>query len=133
MSKIEKDSISLFQAAVASDDRDLLATLVDPEFEVIQSNNLPYGGRYRGIDGFFEFALGLFPTTWNIEKFEALRRFDEKQTEPGIESTVIQIRLAGTVAATGEPFDTTLLEHWIMRDGKLLFAQPHWFETPAKG
>lgn len=132
MTSTERDSIARFQAAFASGDRDLLATLVDPEFEVHQSSNLPYGGRYRGIEGFFEFALGLFLTTWNIETFEMLRRFDEKGTEPGIESVVIQIRLAGTVAATGEAFDTTLLEHWIMRNGKLLFAQPHWFETPAK-
>lgn len=132
MAHTETDSIGRFQAAFATGDRELLATLVDPEFEVLQSKNLPYGGRYRGLEGFYEFALGIFPTTWNIEKFEMLRRFDEKGTEPGIESAVIQIRMAGTVAATGEPFDTTLLEHWIMRNGKLLFAHPHWFETPVK-
>lgn len=126
-----EDSIARFQAAFAAGDRELLATLVHPDFSVIQSRNLPYGGSYHGLDGFNEFALGLFPQTWKIERFELLRRFDEQGTEPGTQSVVLLFHLVGSVAATGEPIDTTLLEHWIMKDGKLLFSQPHWFETPT--
>jgi hypothetical protein len=121
-----------FLSAFAACDQAALATLVHPEFEVVQSNALPYGGCYRGIDGFFEF-VGLFLRTWRIERFEMERRFDESGTEPGVQSVVLMFHLVGSVAATGEPIDTTLLEHWIFKDGQLLVSKPHWFEPPTRG
>jgi ketosteroid isomerase-like protein len=121
-----------FLSAFAAGDQAVLATLVHPDFEVVQSNALPYGGRYRGIDGFFEF-VGLFLHTWRIERFEMERRFDESGTEPGVQSVVLMFHLVGWVAATGEPIDTTLLEHWIFKDGQLLVSKPHWFEPPTRG
>lgn len=132
MTQAKMDNVERFQAAFAAGDRELLAKLVHPDFEVIQSSALPYGGRYRGLDGFFEFALKIFPTTWRIQQFEMLHRFDEKTNEPGLESVVLMFHLVGTVAATGKPVDTTLLEHWVLKDGKLLHAKPHWFEPPDK-
>lgn len=131
MNDTHVDNVIRFQSAFAAGDKDLLAKLVHPEFHVEQSRNLPYGGSFRGLDGFYEFALGIFPTTWRIDRFDMLHRFDEADTEPGIESVVVMIHLVGSVAATGEPIDTTLLEHWIFKDGKLLAAKPHWFETPG--
>jgi uncharacterized protein len=131
MTDTQVDNVARFQAAFAAGDKDLLAKLVHPDFHVRQSKNLPYGGSYRGFDGFCEFALGIFPTTWRIDQFDMLHRFDEAVTEPGTESVVLMFHLVGAVAATGEPIDTTLLEHWILKDGKLLSAQPHWFETPG--
>lgn len=131
MTDTQVDSIARFNAAFSSGNVELLRELVHPDFEVHQSRHLPYGGTYRGWAGFQEFALNLFPNTWRIDSFNLLRRFDEKVDEPGVESVLLLFHLVGAVAATGEPVDTTLAEHWIMKDGKLLFAQPHWFETPG--
>jgi hypothetical protein len=131
MMESKVDHVARFQAAFASGDRELLAQLVHPDFENPQSSALPYGGQsYRGLQGFYQFALGIFPSTWKIERFDTLHRFYEKGTEPGIESVVLLFHLVGTVAATGEAVDTTLLEHWIFKDGRLLYSKPHWFEPP---
>jgi ketosteroid isomerase-like protein len=132
MTQTPMDPVDRFLAAFATGDQALMATLVHPDFEVVQSNALPYGGRYRGIEGFFEF-VGLFLRTWKIERFEMDRRFDEAGTEPGVQSVALMFHLVGSVVATGEPIDTTLLEHWILKDGMLLLTKPHWFEPPTQG
>jgi len=133
MSQSDIDYVGRFLAAFGAGDKEQLAKLVHPDFENPQSSALPYGGQtYRGLDGFYKFALGIFPSTWQIERFDVLRRFYEPGTKPDEESVVLLFHMVGKVAATGEPVDTTLAEHWIFKDGKLLYSKPHWFEPPRK-
>lgn len=133
MTETPVDNVACLMAAFGAGDREALAQLVHPDFCVVQSRHLPYGGSYHGFEGFCEFALGLFPATWRIDSFDLIHRFDEAGTEPGIESVMRMFHLVGAVAATGEPVDTTLAEQWVVKDGKLLSSKPHWFETPGNG
>lgn len=111
-------------AAVFAGDRDALGEMMDPAFELHQAKGLPYGGTLKGQDGFDHFWRG-FGEAFEIESLDQVGRFRSADGD-----IVLKFRFRGRVNATGEPFDTTILESFRFRNGKLLSIAPHWFELP---
>lgn len=108
------ESISVIQQvyeALEQGDVEALIALSDPEIEIYQSDDLPYGGRHTGHAGLMEF-LGQVRAALEskIEVGELYHAGDR----------VVQIgRTRGTAVATGKPFDAAEVQVWGVRDGRV--------------
>jgi ketosteroid isomerase-like protein len=95
---------------------------IDPEAEIIQTTELPWGGVHKGLAG----AQAFF--TKIGEHVEALP-FAENFIAAGDDVAVIG-RLRGKTKKTGAPLDIDIVHVWTIRDGK--FVRFHaWIDTPA--
>jgi ketosteroid isomerase-like protein len=129
-SVIENTNIAIknrFVAGVFANDAQTIHELCDPAFELIQSVDLPYGGTYRGADGFMQF-LKQFVATYHIEKLEQTNIF--YTDDPDL--LIFEFDFRATLQSTGKSFVTTILEPWRFRNGRVLTITPHYFNVPAK-
>ena len=115
------------EKAAMSGDKEGVKACLAPDFVIYQSNGHPYGGTYKGADGFLIFMQAMF-SAYAIEGLESKGVF----TSDDPNSCVFEYRMFGKAAASGQKFDTTLLEHWRFRDGKVLSVKPCWFEIPGR-
>jgi ketosteroid isomerase-like protein len=109
-------------AALEAVDLETILEIFDPEVEVYQTEELPWGGDFQGHDGLGRF-FGLLRE--NITSKVTL------QTVYAAGDEVVQIgRTAGTVNATGAPFDVQEVHLLTVRDGKVVRFEAH-IDTPA--
>lgn len=104
--------------------RAVVQALFDPNFVLIEPEGLPYGGTYHGPEGWWE-AGRRITSTWSDLKLEPIFI----KGDPDGEDFALFLKLSGRSAKTGTPFQTTVLEHWVVRKGKLVKIQPHYFDT----
>lgn len=109
-------------AAYARRDVPAVLNMTDPEFEVVQTQLLPWGGHYQGRDGLQRF-LGLL-----MEYVEGLPQIEE-YVEAG-EQVVAIGRLRGKVKTTGKSFDIRIVHLWTVRQSRLVRFQAY-IDTPA--
>jgi ketosteroid isomerase-like protein len=113
-------------AAFFSNDRTTIHALVADEFVLIPPRGSAHYEHYHGADGFLRF-IETFGTVYDLQKADKVGSY------PSEDGTVIvfELHLAGSVRASGVPFDTTLLEAWHFEGGKLVKIRPHWYEIPG--
>ena len=116
-----------FAAAVMSGDFATLRELSHPDFLLEQGSGLPYAGTYHGVEGFIAF-LGVFAETYDIERLEQVRNYH--CDDPG--RIVCEFEMRTVQRANGRRFDSSLLEVWYFRDGKVLGVKPHYFNSPLQ-
>ena len=112
-----------FLAAMRAGDVETMSDMLHPQFELIEADSLPYGGVYRGLDGW----LALTKLVG-----EAFAGFRLKLIEYGGESAdtlVILFEISGRGRHSGTAFQTRVLEYWQFRDGKLWRIDPFYFDT----
>lgn len=95
---------------------------IDPEAEIIQTTELPWGGVHRGLAG----AQAFFSTIQ--EHIEALP-IAEKFIAAG-DDVAVMGRLRGKAKKTGAPLDIDIVHVWTIRNGKFVKFQA-WIDTPA--
>ncbi|GGN58017.1 hypothetical protein GCM10011579_020850 [Streptomyces albiflavescens] len=104
-------AVAMYDALLRSD-RDALQTLADPRIEIHVTKELPYGGDYFGLPGFFD----LFKNTFELieSKIEITQFFDAG-------SQVVAVgRTRGTGRDTGQSFDAAIVHVLTVRDGRLV-------------
>src|SRR5687767_1525243 len=104
-----------FVAAALSGDATTLHALSDPDLVLEQGSGMPYRGIYRGADGFLQF-LGVFGETFAIEKLDVIRIYSCDDPD----WLVCEFDVRAVTRATGNVYETTLLERWQFRDGKVV-------------
>ena len=84
-------------------------------------------GEDRGIHASGRVApfFGIFNQTLEIGHMETLRIYTSQ--DPNY--VISEMELRARVRATGKSFDTTLLERWQFRGGKVLSVKPHYFNA----
>jgi ketosteroid isomerase-like protein len=95
----------------AARDVDGLLGLLHDEFEVSQSEELPWGGRYKGRDGMMEYIKGI--TTY-VESNVAV----DEMFAAGDRVIVIG-RSHGNVKSSGRPYEARLVDVCRVQDGKV--------------
>ena len=113
-----------FVTAVFAGDSDTILSLCDPDFVMEEGSGLSFAGIYPGGEGFLRF-LGIFSETLEVEHMETLRVYATQDPD----YAVSEMELRTIVRATGKRFDTTLLERWHFRGGKVLSIMPHYFNA----
>jgi uncharacterized protein len=89
--------------------------LLSPDIEIIQSEELPWGGLYRGHDGARQFFAKLgshINSTLDLE-----RLIDAEDSVVAVGST------HGTVNATGASYRVPIAHVWRVRDGLVIQTQ----------
>jgi ketosteroid isomerase-like protein len=113
-----------FVAAVFAGDADTIRSLCAPDFELHEGSGLPFAGTYRGAEGFLEF-LRLFNDTFDIEQLVPVRTY----TTDDPDWLIGELTLRATLRASGKRFDSSLLEMWRFRNGKVVNIKPHYFNA----
>ena len=117
-----------FVTAVFAGDVATLTELCAPDFVLEQAASMPYAGSYHGAEGFLKF-LGIFGETLEIEKLETTRIYQADDPD----WLVCEFDLRGVVKATGQTYETTMLERWQFRGGRVVRVKPHYFVPPMRG
>jgi ketosteroid isomerase-like protein len=112
-------------AALGRGDKAAIAAGLHPDFEVHQAAGHPYGGLYRSPQGFLD-MLDRMQASYQLEEVAETNVFVAEDPN----HIALEFALRGKVIATGKPFQSTVIEHWSYRDGKLVKIVPHWFEIP---
>lgn len=133
MNESGREAMEAFLTAFRSLDRDGQFSRMHPDVVISEPPALPYGGEWRGHDGWRNLTRSIRETLALVPSGFAHRIFAED--EDG-EDFILMTRLKGTVIATGEPFESSVLEHWRVVDGLIVSIRPHYFDTrvtqPAK-
>jgi hypothetical protein len=116
------DVVAAIYAAMADADLDAVLERCSPDVTIIQAEELPWGGRYVGRDGLFEFATKLVTTIDSKVTAEGLFEAGDRVVQRG--------RTRGTVRATGVAFDVAEVHVWTLREG-LVVAAEFFIDTPA--
>jgi ketosteroid isomerase-like protein len=113
-------------AALFAGDQATILDMVDADFILRPPHGAAYFGRYEGRDGLSR-LMEKFTTVYDIQTAEKTRTF----TSDDPDEMIFEFAIKGVVRATGKPFDSTVLEVWHFRDGRLREIRPHWFELPG--
>lgn len=96
--------------------------MFDPKIEIVQTPELPWGGRHKGLIGAARFfsVLG--------QEVDATPTID--YYIPSGDDVVAVGRLRGKTKKTGQPIDVPIVHIWTLRAGKITkFAA--YIDTPA--
>jgi ketosteroid isomerase-like protein len=102
---------ALYQAFIRRD-LPFIYDMVSEDIELTQSELLPWGGRFWGLDGLRQFFVGLF------EYVDS--RVEPRQFVQAGDRVAVIARLHGHVKANNQPFDLTAIHTWTFRDQKLV-------------
>ena len=120
-----RDFCDRFMAALQAGDRDALAAMMHPDFRVEEAESLPYGGVYRGVDGWLTLARAVI-RAWKEFEIRPIEFPGESQ-----DRFLVRFRISGRSRKTEKPFETTVLELWSFHEGRLIEIAPYYFDTHA--
>lgn len=109
------DVVRAIYDAFARRDLDDILGLMDPAITIEQDPALPWGGRFEGHDGFGRFSMALLGQIDSAVTIESIFQAGEHVVQHG--------RTAGTVRATGTPFDIAECHVWRIVDGRAVEAR----------
>ncbi len=112
-----------FMAADTPDFGPVAATL-DEACLLHEPKSLPYGGEWRGHDG-FERWMRLFKDTWVSMDVSGSEMFTQGDV------VFSASHVFATARATGQKVDWALLQRFQIRGGKLLELKPFHWDTAA--
>lgn len=117
-----------FAAAVMAGDVATLEELSHPEMVLTQGAGTAYAGTYHGSAGFLE-VLGKFAAALDLESIDTIRVF--QCDDPG--ALVCEFDLKSKLKGSDTRYDTTLMELWEFKDGKVIRIKPHYFDKTGTG
>jgi ketosteroid isomerase-like protein len=113
-----------FVTAVFAGDADTIRSLCAPEFELHEGSGLPFAGTFRGAEGFLEF-LGVFNDAFDIEYLTPVRTYVSDDPD----WLVGELNLRARLRADGKLFESSLVEIWQFKNGKVVGIKPHYFNA----
>jgi ketosteroid isomerase-like protein len=104
--------------------RDVAAALsrLSPEAEFVQTDLLPWGGKYRGVEGAKTFLGKL------VEHLDS--RVEVEEIISAGDRVVVIARTRGTARASGAAFDVRAVHVWTIVDGSIRRFEAY-IDTPA--
>jgi ketosteroid isomerase-like protein len=122
MRKVSKIDITkkLYASAVAGNWEEFEAC-VHADFSIRESSALPFGGSYKGVEGFRKLVRTVFT------HFQRLRAEPGHYME-GDDYVAAIVSLSGTGKKTGKEFDTTVAELFRFKDGKVIEILPYYWD-----
>jgi ketosteroid isomerase-like protein len=115
--------IKSFYEAMHAGNMAVVPDLLDDTFVAHEPASLPYGGSYKGLDGFFQMLAGL-KQHWRSMRFETERYSADDDL------VYVHFRFTAKGRVSGKPIDQRLIELWRMKDGKAV--EQHVFFADSK-
>jgi|GEM_PF-874801 len=101
-----------------------VAAFIDPEFVLYQADSLPFGGVWRGPDGFKAWMKVM------ADNFTSFGGRDPRIIVGG-DTVIIVLTLVGEARKTGQHFEMPLAQVIKIRNGRLLEVRPFYWDTAA--
>ena len=103
---------------------DAVIQMLHPDFQVVEADSLPYGGRHQGTEGLMKVVYGLGSSFDNIQLYD----FDVI----GSGDTVVGLfTFQANARSTGRPIKMRFCEHWELKNGEITLLEPFYFDTHA--
>lgn len=112
-----------FLAALGSGDWDAMERILHPDFVCVEAEGLPYAGTYTGFDGWRRLSDAVL-ATWSGFRMNVLEMHGGDE-----DSAVLRIALSGKSRKTGKAWESSVLELWKFREGRLISIDPYYFDT----
>jgi ketosteroid isomerase-like protein len=112
MSQVNLDAVRRAYECFRRRDLEALFELFDPEIEIYQSYEIPWGGRYKGHDQARQFYDRL---THAVDS-----RVEIERTIDAADHVVTVGRTRGTARATGREFDLPFVHVWAFRSSRVI-------------
>jgi ketosteroid isomerase-like protein len=126
MTETNKEKLAkFFEAAHKADEAGMLER-AHSDFVVHEAAGMPYAGDYVGMAGWYD-VFGKVTGLWKDVGIETTRIIGDENGD----HFVVCINFTGKSPDRSESFATTMLEHWIFRDGKIQECWPHYWDTHA--
>jgi ketosteroid isomerase-like protein len=116
-----------FVDALFKNEWDTMATLVTPDLELREPAALPYGGTWKGLEGFKKCWELIPQASHAVEHLTTLRTYFTEDPD----SIFVELDFAGRKKSTGEKFASKVMEQFEFRDGKISAIVLYWFNIPA--
>jgi ketosteroid isomerase-like protein len=123
--KRNRDVQKRFQDAIYTRDYAKIPELLDPDFQLVEPSGLPYGGVYKGMEGFLKF-WETSPRFFKTDHHEFKHSFITD--DPDL--IVQEIFVSGVIVATGQRFEGPMFDRFAFRDGRILSISPFFFNLP---
>jgi uncharacterized protein len=117
------DFIRAIYAAFAEGNQQFVESALDPEVEFCQTEQLPWGGHYKG------FPEGVRPFFTKLKSHVESQVEVERCWEAG-DAVVIVGRTRGRTKTSGKPFDLPAVAIWRLRNGKVISFEA-FIDTPT--
>jgi ketosteroid isomerase-like protein len=114
---------SRFLEAMASNDSAGMDALIHPEFVLIEPQGLPYGGVYKGREG-WRTLVNRVIETWASFRIQISEELGETE-----DTLVTRFDISGRSRRTGREWTSSVLELWRFRDGLIVEIVPYYFDT----
>lgn len=114
--------IEAFYAALRQSDYDQVETLLEQDFTLHQSESLPYGGLYHGVEG----VQASFKTFFGV--WRQFRSEEVEYLELDAERVLALSRIRATTH-TGEEIDMPMAQLFRVKGQKLAEAHPFYWDT----
>jgi steroid delta-isomerase-like uncharacterized protein len=118
------DIINDYLDAFLAGDIDRVMTFLADDFTVIESEGMPYSGKWVGKDGFMQLLNAVY-TCWTDMKVDLV----EVIGAPDAENFAVLATMDGKSLSNGRSFSTSLCEIWTVKDGKLSLVRPYYWDT----
>ncbi|MER9947236.1 nuclear transport factor 2 family protein [Mesorhizobium sp. M0047] len=109
--------------AAAGASFDEMAATLDPAIELHQSPDLPWGGEYRGHEGFRDWSLKM------SDAFDQLSVEDARFFVSG-DTIVILCRLVTRARRSGQVHDAPMAQVVTVRNGRIAEFRPFYWHVP---
>jgi hypothetical protein len=96
--------------------------MLHSDFEIVEAEGLPYGGCYRGFEGWRRLSDAIL-STWSGFRIKLIEMHGDD------ESAVLRFDISGRSRRTGTAWQSSVLELWKFRDGLLARIDPYYFDT----
>ncbi len=122
MQAASEENLNLVRDVYKSADISQIIPVLSPDFEIYQTELLPWGGHYQGLGGAQQFFAKLRGNVDSAVEIEEIFPIAEK--------VIVKGRTRGTVLRNENKFDISIVHIWTLRDGKLSKFEP-FIDTPA--
>lgn len=123
--KRNNDLKTAFVDALFKNDWETMTTMVHADFELREPKALPYGGTYKGIEG-FKHCWDLIPASGH--KTEYLTTLGTYFTEDP-DFITVELETRGR-SHKGEPYASKVMEQFEFKDGLISAIVLYWFDIP---
>ena len=116
------DKVGKLYSSIFAGDFDTVNAILSPDVVVHEAAALPYGGAFKGHEGFQELMVTL-AGVW-----EDLKPIDMKMS--GVDDLVLcHFTLTAKNRKTGSKLNMPLIEAWTLRDGRVVEGRVYYYDT----
>jgi ketosteroid isomerase-like protein len=121
---VSAELVGRFLAAATQERWHELPALLQPDFEIVEPDSLPYGGTHAGVDGY-------------VALMQQIGALFELRFEPGPiaaagdDRVVLRMQVAFTARTTGRSVTQRVVELFAVRDGRLARSEVFLEDTAA--